>query len=312
MTQPKASAKTWKDHLLSSGLPLEHDVKRVLQEFNVFQPAEYHYRRQNEFGQVTEFSVDFHGPVMDVDQMRYWVDVFVECKYRHNGIRWVFTPDSDTSGSVGIPNLLVDVDCRSDWAIDYKTVRTIPSNYPLCEKGVELLPDGPNPKSIRQAVDQLRYAYPHFLSDAVIHQFQRLLGRTSPVFAFLPIVITTAELWRLIDDISLVEIRTAETLDKVARRVPLLILHENTSNELDSHNISVVRGKLSEQDIPEDIVESALRYTWHRPTYFGVVELSHLRTVMQDLTTVLVHKDVFQPKQRPEGMDVLSGTGESA
>lgn len=85
------SERIWKDHLLSSGTPLEYSVLRALADLGVIDPTEHRYQRVNEHGITTEFSIDVLD--RDIDTVRnLWLEMFIECKYRHDSTRWVFTP----------------------------------------------------------------------------------------------------------------------------------------------------------------------------------------------------------------------------
>src|SRR5437879_2998035 len=80
-TEPM-SQKTWKDHLLSSGLPLEQSVIGVLQTLGVNRPREYRYERLNEQGILTEFSIDVFASRMYEHALV--LELLIECKYRHD------------------------------------------------------------------------------------------------------------------------------------------------------------------------------------------------------------------------------------
>jgi hypothetical protein len=53
--------RTWKDHFLSSGVPLEYSAARILKQFDFTAPREYKYERIGESGLLTQFSVDIHS-----------------------------------------------------------------------------------------------------------------------------------------------------------------------------------------------------------------------------------------------------------
>jgi hypothetical protein len=44
------TSKTWKDHLLSSGVPLEHTVAKALRSLGLMDVSEYKYVRSDEAG----------------------------------------------------------------------------------------------------------------------------------------------------------------------------------------------------------------------------------------------------------------------
>ncbi len=85
----------WKDALLKTSLPLEYLVAEKLSRKGFSIRGEYSYTRKNEQGIETEFSVDLHA--VDLFKKRsddHWasLDLLVECKYNHPGVKWVFSP----------------------------------------------------------------------------------------------------------------------------------------------------------------------------------------------------------------------------
>jgi hypothetical protein len=81
--------KSWKDELLSSSLPLEHDTKRYLEQKGCIASVEFSYIRPNEQRVPKQFSYDIDASYISPP---FFADVLVECKYRSPGVRWVFTP----------------------------------------------------------------------------------------------------------------------------------------------------------------------------------------------------------------------------
>jgi hypothetical protein len=290
--------KSWKEHLLSSGLPLEYAVKQSVARFDVASPAEFNYFRKNEAGQSTEFSVDIHASLLNTSS--YFVDLFIECKYRHDSVRWVFTPEPESTAS-SLSDVLTWMDSFAAWRVNHNLLRRARRPFQSCGKGIELLPDGTNPKTIRQAVDQLRYAFASSAADAITHQRQHLLGPQSPVFAYLPIVVTTAQIWRLRDSCSLDGIRGAKDIEQVADRESVIVLHECPSNELKVHTRHTMTTFLSNEDLlPSDSIKRSIHHLADQhPRHFLVVEFTHLPGVMRRINTLLRKADLFVPVEKP-------------
>jgi hypothetical protein len=93
------SKKTWKDHLLSSGVPLEYSVIRIFEELGIRDPGEYRYERATPDGLSQVFSVDVHAKKVDPHRDLH-IECLVECKYRHDGTKWIppFLPCQLTYG----------------------------------------------------------------------------------------------------------------------------------------------------------------------------------------------------------------------
>src|ERR1700746_376127 len=56
-------------------------------------PQRVSIRTKNEAGIPQVFSVDIHSAHIDKER-NFWLETLVECKYRHDGTKWVFTPFS--------------------------------------------------------------------------------------------------------------------------------------------------------------------------------------------------------------------------
>ena len=110
--------------------------------------SEYSYLKPTRTLLIGEFSYD-----IDTSYIRgpYFMHLMIECKYRHPGARWVFAP-----AEYGGPDELesndflhvVDDFMAPKFAYRSRFPRTL---APLCSKGVELLADGANEKTITQS-----------------------------------------------------------------------------------------------------------------------------------------------------------------
>ena len=150
--------KIWKDHFLSSGVPLEFSIINKLKNFDLIAPKEYKYMRTNESGVLSQFSVDIHTTHIDVSR-NLWLEVFLECKYRHDGTKWVFTPTEQDIIMPRYEDLAVTLDqYDTKRKLNTHAIASFSNEYSLCGKGIEILKDSSNPKSIEQAVQQLQYS----------------------------------------------------------------------------------------------------------------------------------------------------------
>lgn len=97
MTEEKNKPKKkWKKGFLSSGLPLEFEIAKLLDknEFTIL--PEYNYERIDA-GQTKDFSIDlycFKGFPSDLSgHNEVNLDLLIECKYRTRNVTWAFLPD---------------------------------------------------------------------------------------------------------------------------------------------------------------------------------------------------------------------------
>ncbi len=239
--------KNWKDHFLSSGVPLEYSTTRILKQLEFTAPREYRYERIGETGLPTQFSIDIYSSYI-LTEPNLWLDLLVECKYRHDGTRWVFTPTEDDLHSPRYEDMFVLLDQYDiSRRVSRDKVRSYARDISMCGKGIELLLDDKNPKAIEQAVHQLRYSVVSRAVDSIVHQVDELLGTPPPIFVLLPVIITTAELWRMNPSTSIEGIRKAEKLEDVAERKNVLLLHDGPDNMLISHTKNYFRVHLTAQ-----------------------------------------------------------------
>lgn len=224
-------SKKWKDFLLSSGLPLEHDVKQILEKHNIIRPIEYRYERHNENGVPVVFSTDIYGT--HITDQNIFLELLIECKYRHNSVQWIFTPSKYYPIIDKFSDVFITLDELSDEKrINESKINSAADRYDLCSKGVEILNDKFNPKSIKQCVQQLKFAVVNVTADALRDQVDRAYGESNPIFVIVPIIVTTAQLWRIKPELSMEDILEAKELEEVAVKKDILILQDEPDNEL--------------------------------------------------------------------------------
>lgn len=243
--------KSWKEHLLSSGVPLEHSVAETVQSLGLSGPTEFKYERPNELGIPTVFSVDVRAAQVNIRHSQVWIDFFIECKYRHDNIKWIFTPQEENylTFEFNERDLYNVLDQFADgFKLNTSDDPSVQSRYPLCSRGIEILPQGPNPKSIDQAVQQLAYAISDQTVEAIDHQTKHMLGRPSPVWLLVPIIVTTASLWRIRLGVTVDMIRKATDIDAIAEPRMIVVLHEPPDNLLRRFTRDRLRSRFSEQE----------------------------------------------------------------
>lgn len=234
-------AKSWKDYLLRSGLPLENDVRNYLNSKGCIASFEYSYLRRDESKIEKEFSYDIDASYI---KGANFIDLMVECKHRHETTKWVFTP-KDYGGPDEIdPNCFMH---PSDHFVPLKFPfrGLFPEQLaPLCSKGVEVTTSGDNEKTITQAISQLCYAFAPKIVDAIEHQIDKLLVNDF-IFYHLPVIATTTELYRLRDDVDINKIKSAESLEEISEKHNCLVLKHSTGTHLEKYNLDIFREYLA-------------------------------------------------------------------
>lgn len=166
--------------------------------------------------------------------------------------------------------------------------------YQTCGKGIELLKTGANSKSIREAMYQLQFGVVDRVVDAVVHQADQMLGHPTPVFLFVPIIVTTAELWCLKPGTTIEGIRAAGELEDVADQHELLLLHERPNNQLRQHSKDRFAVGLDARH--KEALDRALaingegsfasyveRFTSSHPSLFVVIHYSRFKAAIERL-----------------------------
>lgn len=226
-------AKPWQQALLSSGLPLETDVLAYLKAKRCIAHLEYSYLKPDERAMEREFSYDIDASYI---RDKYLGSVMVECKYRHPGALWIFAPDQ-----YGGPRENDKTDFLHPF--DHFVPLTFPFTAqfprqlaPACSKGIEVLTDGVNEKTIAQAVNQLAYAFAPKIVSTIDNQVTRWLA-DDYIFLHVPVIATTAPLFRLNDGVRIEDIRGAAEIEQIATKQPCLILFHSAGPELQQYNM---------------------------------------------------------------------------
>lgn len=294
------SDNKWKNFLLKSGLPLEFEIKKTLKKFGFDSYYEHSYLRPDENNIINEFSYDLDSS-LKIDSHIF--ELMVECKFRDESTNWIFLPEeyneSDRgSGTMSFLNTN-DFFYKYDYVDFYKLVN-FETVAPLCSKGIEICSSGQNPKSITQAISQLGYG----IIDKVISGMKKQLEESEDVehliFHHIPIIFTTANLYRLRDDVTIAEIKNSDNIESIANREHVLLIEPNISIELekysfqklatfiDEYSISVLNSKLNKkkkihgwnfldyQDmISKDFPEGIL-IIQHEPENIGITLISNI------------------------------------
>jgi len=239
-------AKSWKDLLLASGLPFEHEVRRCLERYGCVARFDYSYFRPNEHRLQKEFSYDIDASLIESP---HFVDLMVECKYRNPAVKWVFAPDNYGGMDEAYENAFLH-------PFDHFVSRTFPFTTmfprqigPPCSKGIEMRPDGPHEGGIIEACSQLAFAFGSKIADAIEHQVLGLLGREEFIFYHVPVIVTTAPMFRLRDDVSVAAIAKASQIEEISTQESIVVLKYQASLELRDHTRDVLAGVSIEREV---------------------------------------------------------------
>lgn len=241
------NSNKWKDFLLKSSIPLEYEVKQLVDKYGCVSNYEFTYLRQDENEITNEFSYDIDASYIKGD---HFFELMIECKYRDLSTNWVFTPE-DYGGMDEIEHYSF-VNPNDHFTQSNKFLRLEYEQYaPLCGKGIEINSNGQNPKSITQAINQLSYGMAEKVILGMEHQIEKHLGTTETIFYGIPIIVTTANLYRLKENVTIQEIKRANDIIEISTKEDCLILKTPTGKHLENYNIKKFGGFIGKYGIDE-------------------------------------------------------------
>lgn len=234
MNKPEKQNK-WKEHLLKSGLPLEYEIKEFLDNYGCISNFDYTYFRRDKKDVLTEFSYDIDSSYI---KPPHFVDLMIECKYRHESTKWLFLPES-----YGGPDEIEFTSFlhRNDHFIDrgHSNFSDFPYPFaPLCSKGIEITSQTNNPKTITQATAQLAYAMAGRITSGIEHQVDKVLSKNfgNTIFYNVPIIVTTAKLYKIKESSGISDIKNSNNIEDIATEENCLVIKNKIGIDLFNYN----------------------------------------------------------------------------
>lgn len=245
----------WKDKLLSSSVPLEYEVGKILTENDFCVDFDYTYKRFDESDEK-EFSVDIRASrfnPFEITKSKSTIldlELIVECKYRNPSIDWLFIPEINKDGFENFSKKGVLKVFDEFSGINSRFKGVCDPFLETCLKGIEV-----NSKTgeahdtgIRHGINQLLYSLPHLIYE---HINSSLLDHINDVHPFVlcPILVTTANLRILKEDFSIEKLQSSECLNDISEIVPYLKLHSTVNPSFDVHCSNIFEGIPSKQQL---------------------------------------------------------------
>ena len=257
-----SNKKDWKNLLLSSGIPLEYSIKNIFEKFGIYRSSEFSYIKRNKYGQDTTFSVDRHASKLLHSNI--YIDFFVECKYRHDNVKWIFTPSKyEIFFGPEFRDIFIILDhYNKKLKINSEEMNKFSGFYDLCGKGIEILPKSSNPQGIEEGIYQLKYCIVHKIVDSLKHQINKWLGSKEHCFILVPILVTTAQLWRMKEGIALEKIKESKDIEEICEKKDILLLHEEPNDALVSYTLEHLTSKLTQKEM--NILDEELKKNWQK------------------------------------------------
>ena len=241
------NSNKWKDFLLKSSIPLEYEVKQFLDKYGCVSNYEYTYLKQDENEVINEFSYDIDSSYI---KDNHFFELMIECKYRDSSTNWIFTPEN--YGGIDEIEHFSFINPNDHFTQSHKFSGLDFEPYaPLCGKGIEINTNGQNPKSITQAINQLSYGMAEKIIAGMEHQIEKLLGTTEIIFYNIPIILTTANLFRLKENVTIKEIKKASEITEISTKEDCLVIKTPTGKHLENYNLAKFAGFIEKYGVEE-------------------------------------------------------------
>lgn len=257
----------WKSHLLSTGIPLEHEIYQVLDQRNFFVRPEYEYTRLSE-GQDKDFSVDIDATFYSEieDRIRYQVNTLIECKYRSRDKTILVFEDANENlrATLGCTIACIDELDSRHWRKSH--VYDFERGLPFIFNAVEVSEGGAHSNELRRGFNQLLYAAPEYLPDHLQFSLDGHVVDVTPQ-VFMRFLVTNAPLRIVKRGISLTDIENAKDLSDISSSIPAAIMVQNTGPDFKRHVSSLAEKydrtslKVSAERIQQAFEESGKDYS---------------------------------------------------
>lgn len=299
----------WKDYLLKSGLPLEFEVKKVLDKLGFCSKSEFAYLRENENNILTEFSYDLDSEILIKE---HCFELLIECKYRDESTNWLFLPEDYNESTRGIGS--TDFRNTNDFFYpkDYndkvfKYLNLIKIS-PLCSKGIEICSTGPNPKTIDQAISQISYAV---VDKVILAMEKQLKGNQEELFIYhhVPVIVTTANLFRLNANVTIESIKGANNIQELSSKHDVLLIEPTISLDLKKYaykKLSDFEAKYSKEYLNKCLnskfKEHGRDFEYYKDEIAsfpnGIIVMTHSQNGHSFKKLLTVFKDIVQPSKK--------------
>lgn len=271
--------QNWKSKLVSTGLPLEYQVARLLTEREFWVGADYGYLRRDG-GVEKEFTIDIHAmATIDSreDMFPATFDLLVECKQRRSDVVWLFVPDPN--GFIGMSHEAVTlraIDVFSPWKIKDTTFAADPP-MDCCYKGIEIdTVKGAYDSELRHGILQLQYAIPALLRRELERRADEERDWNTPIF-FVPLLVTNARLMIGTDDMNVARVEGTDQIDELGRFVPYLEVVSACGPTMTQHL------KWTFANAPDFVSRGSIADAEHRKRAAGVHETQLPSLVAKDM-----------------------------
>jgi hypothetical protein len=267
----------WGESFLKSGLSLEHLTLLALKSIGWECELHYEYFRLNRENELQRFEHDViaYSTGSEKDHLR----LLIECKYHDESRFWIFLP-CETEDHLAQYGAL---DAGANLYVDSAVIHSAPFEClanpenesllllaPKCVWGVTVSMDGTRqPNAIEEATKQLAFGF-------VPYCLERFYGfNNSSAISTLPVIVTSARLFRLKPDVNSFEaVRHATSPDVIADELPWLWYYHAPNGDLLEHNMNEIDAyKKQNKYAGKKAFDEQLLSLWTFPHWIAVMNI---------------------------------------
>lgn len=242
--------KSWKDHLLKSGVPLEYEVAAAMSGAGMAIEADFSFMRRDVAG-LKEMSVDiaahFYGPTEN--ELGFELYALMECKYRSPEKTLLLLEDPNNGGfsPIILGGTVASIDAFVPFHLPLNGFVAMEQELPYVYKGVEIFDNGAIEEEVRHGIQQLRYAAPARLRHAIDFSLSsHHLEDRSAIF-YTNILVTNSPLRLLNRNADIKAVRAASTLDDISTPIDMAILFSDYGPDFEDHVRSIFHSGAAER-----------------------------------------------------------------
>lgn len=241
------SKKDWNKRLLSSSLPLEYQVGKLLESKKFRIEFDYTYQRPNEINIDKDFSIDIkavgYSPFYNPNSIKLDVELLIECKYKTEDKVWAFLPEVN----VDLPEKQMMhgfrlIESFSTLFLDKFPALIHEHSFESTLKATEInkFSGDVYDKEIVRGINQLKYALPNAIHQNILFNLNHI--DDSCAFMIIPLLVTTAELRIFNSDLNIQTVKEAKNLDEISTEVNNLVLINKPTGEFRKYHKMIFNG----------------------------------------------------------------------
>jgi hypothetical protein len=274
----------WGESFLKSGLPLEHLTLLALKSIGWTCELHYEYFRLNRENEPRRFEHDVIAYSPDSE-----LRLLIECKYHDESRFWFFLPCETEDHLAQYGALSAGANLNVNSAVIHSApyeclanpeTETLLSLAPKCVWGVTVSMDGTRqPNAVEEATKQLAFGF-------VPYCLRAFYGfHNSSAISILPVIVTSARLFRLRPDIKSFEaVRRASSPDVIADELPWLWYYHAPNDDLLLHNRDEIDAyKKQNKYAGKKPVAKQLLYLWSFPHWIAVLNIDAVASAVTQI-----------------------------